>query len=190
MDKGTGTLRQGCAEADWLERYRPLAMEPAIWEAVRPFVLDCARSLGLSDAAASRKIVRVLAGLAAWAKSEGLGLEYEVILDPDTVERFIAMGIAHDPSRATYRSILRRIGPKLTRKAPWEPRPLPVAERQVAVPYSASELDALCLDALAQPTRARVQTARALIALGAGAGLGGWCDSSGHCGCSDRGVVT
>jgi len=95
------------------------------------------------------------------------------VLDPDTVERFVAVGLVADPSRATYRSVLRRIGPLLTRRAPWEARAATVAHRQVAVPYATEELAALRADAIVQPTAGRLRAARALLALGAGAGLDG-----------------
>jgi hypothetical protein len=114
----------------------------------------------------------VLATLAAWAIDEGLPLDAEVVLDPDTVERFVVL-LGDDRSRATYRSVLRRIGPVLTRKAPWTPRPATVARRQVALPYTAADLERLGQDAESQPTAARSRGARALLALGAGAGLDG-----------------
>jgi hypothetical protein len=129
--------------------------------------------LGAERTASSLKVARVLARLAAWAAGEGLPLDVEVVLDPDTVERFVAVGLADDGSRATYRSTLRRIGPLLTSKAPWEARPAPVARRHVALPYTAVELDWLRGDARTQPTAGRVRAARALLALGAGAGLDG-----------------
>jgi len=105
--------------------------------------------------------------------SEGLPLDVEIVLDPDSVERFIASGVGHDSSRATYRSELRRLGPLLTRRAPWEARVQTVARRQVALPYTARELGQLRACAAAQPTPGRVLAARALLALGAGAGLDG-----------------
>jgi hypothetical protein len=109
----------------------------------------------------------------AWAIGDGLPLDVEVVLDPDTVERFIAVGLADDRSRATYRSVLRRVGPQLTAKAPWEPRAATVARRQVARPYTDVEIQQLRSDAWAQPTPGRVRAARAVLALGAGAGLDG-----------------
>jgi hypothetical protein len=115
----------------------------------------------------------VLARLVAWAVREGLPLDVEVVLDPDTVERFIAVGLADDRSRATYRSVLRRVGPKLSARAPWEPRAASVARRQVARPYSEVDIGHLRSDSWAQPTPGRVRAARALLALGAGAGLDG-----------------
>lgn len=157
----------------WLAGYRPRRIDPERWSAVRPLVLGCAGQLGLGEGPGAVRVVRVLAGLAAWTVGEGLPLDPEVVLDPDTVERFVAIGLADDRSRATYRAVLRRVGPILTARAPWEARPAPVARRQVAEPYTAMELEGLWADAVVQPTAGRVRAARALMALGAGAGLDG-----------------
>jgi hypothetical protein len=172
MEKVTGAEGQPRL-AEWLAAYRPLRISSADWAVVRPFVVGLATRLGLEHDAGAVRVVRVLARLAAWAVGEGLALDAEVILDPDTVERFIAVGLADNRSRATYRAVLRRVGPVLTSRAPWEARPAPVARRQVAAPYTPRELDGLRTAALAQPTPGRVRAARALLALGAGAGLDG-----------------
>jgi hypothetical protein len=171
MDKATGAVRQ--TRGDWLASYRPQGLEPATWAEVRRFVVCCAERLHLQAGASDLRIIRVLTRLGAWAVGEGRPLQAEVVLDPDTVERFVALGLPVGRSRATYRATLRRIGPLLTSKAPWEPRPATVARRQVASPYTADEVTGLCADAFAQPTPGRVRAARALIALGAGAGLDG-----------------
>jgi hypothetical protein len=174
MVQPTGAGGQPPDAYDWLSSYRPSGIDPAIWAGVRPFVWDCVRGLGYDrDSAMAWRVVRELARIAAWAVSQGLPLDVEVVLDPDVVERFIVVGLAYDPSRATYRTVLRRIGPKLTRKAPWQPRPATVARRQVAVPYSAAEVGLLKADAALQPTPGRLRAARALLALGLGAGLDG-----------------
>jgi hypothetical protein len=115
----------------------------------------------------------VLAWASAWALSEGLALDFEVVLDPANVERFIATQLGPDSTWATYRSDLRRVGRLLTWRAPWEPRPPAVAKRKVAVPCSPAELEVVRADAVAQPTPGRVRAARALLALGAGSGLDG-----------------
>ena len=172
MDKGMGAERQPCA-ASWLETYRPLRITPIDWALVRPFVLDMANQLGLRGGAGAVRTVRMLARLSVWALAEGLRLDVELVLDPDTVERFIAVGLADDPSRATYRATLRRAGPLLTTKAPWEPKATPLARRNVAPPYTDRELDMLRAAAVAQPTPGRRKAAQALLALGAGAGLDG-----------------
>jgi hypothetical protein len=153
--------------------YRPRNVESTNWSAIQPFVLDCAVRLPLNGWSSTTRVLRVLTQLAAWAAGEGLPLDPEVVLDPDSVERFIEVGANDDRSRATYRSVLRRVGPLLTERAPWEPKPMAVARRQVALPYSARELDQLRLDVGRQATQARLRAARALVALGLGAGLDG-----------------
>ena len=140
---------------------------------VDAFVAEMARDLGLGDSAMGERTSRVLRRLALWTTGEGLALDREVVLDPDTVERFIEHGISDDPSRATYRSVLRRVGPVLTKRAPWEPRAAAVARRQVAAPYSDTEVELLRVDAAQQPTPKRRRAAAALLALGLGAGLDG-----------------
>jgi hypothetical protein len=102
----------------WVHSYRPENLTAVEWVAVRPFVADCAHRLGLDGGAASLRAVRVLARLAAWVLSQALPLDVEVVLDPDTVESFIATAGGLARSRATYRSELRRLGPLLTRFAP------------------------------------------------------------------------
>ncbi len=153
--------------------YRPRAIESETWSAVRPFVIECVERLPLSGWASTIRVLRTLARLAIWAEGEGLSLDPETILDPDTVARFVEVGLFDDHSRATYRSVLRRIGPLLTVRAPWEPRPASVARRQVAAPYSPLEVEQLRTDALKQPTEGRQKAARAFLALGLGAGLDG-----------------
>jgi hypothetical protein len=173
MEKVTSAGRQPPNWGERLGGYQPLGIEPASWIEVRAFVADSAQRLGLDGGAGALRVVRVLGRLAAWAAGEGLPLNAEVVLDPDTVERFVAVGLADDRSRATYRATLRRVGPLLTKRAPWEAKPATVARRQVAVPYSAEELDGLRSDAQTQPTVGRMRAARALLALGVGAGLDG-----------------
>jgi hypothetical protein len=125
---------------------------------------------GLSSAGST---VRVLTRISAWCLSKGMPLDWEVVLDPDTVERFVSVGIKDDRCRGTYRATLRRLGPLLTTKAPWEPRAEAVNRRRVAGPYSADDLELLWRDAQHQATSARLRAGQALIALGVGAGLDG-----------------
>jgi hypothetical protein len=140
---------------------------------VECFVAELVHELGLGDTSSGRRARRALHRLCLWAAGEGLALDREQILDPDTVERFVETGLAGNRSRATYRSELRRVGPVLTTRAPWEPRPPSVARRQVALPYAAEEVALLRADARLQPTPARRRAARAFLALGLGAGLDG-----------------
>jgi hypothetical protein len=174
MDKRTGAKGQSRAQFNWIAVYQPQQVDPGTWTAVQPFVISCAEKLGLDGGAAALRVVRVLTRLAAWALADGLPLDPEVVLDPDTVERFVAVDVSgSERSRGTYRAELRRVGPLLTRRAPWETRSAPLARRQVAPPYTSKELEGLQADSAAQTTQYRARAARALLALGAGAGLDG-----------------
>ncbi len=156
--------------------YRPQGVGGDAWAGIRPFVFSCASELPLLGWASATRTLRVLVRISLWAAGEGIALDRELIFDPDTVERFVSASPGSDASRATYRAVLRRIGPLLTRKAPWEPRRPPVSRRQVAEPYTAAELALLSTHASHQTTQGQRRAARALIALGAGAGLDGrWC---------------
>ena len=137
------------------------------------FVAEMAAELGLTQSPSDCRTRRLLIRLFEWSAAEGLPLDREIVLDPDTVERFSDIGLAGESSRATYRSVLRRVGPLLTKKAPWVPRPSALARRQVAPHYSAHEVETLKTDARLQPTESRCRAARAFIALGLGVGLDG-----------------
>jgi hypothetical protein len=137
------------------------------------FVADMAGELGLGERSVDRRCRRILERLTRWATAEGLPLDREVILDPATVERFCHVAMAGDRSQATHRSDLRRMAPKLTRAAPWEPRPAAMAVRTVAPPYTEREVALLQIDAANQPSAVRRRSALAFLALGLGAGLDG-----------------
>ena len=182
MAKPTAAARRLAANRDeparevecWLERYEPRHVSGEAWHArLRAFVVPAVLRLAPAGTAIASRYARVLTRISAWCLERGLPLDLEVVLDPDTVERFTSVGLADDASRGTYRADLRRIGPRLTTKAPWEPQPETATRRQVATPYLSEELAALCHDATHQATSARRRAAMALLALGAGAGLDG-----------------
>jgi hypothetical protein len=75
------------------------------------FVAAMVSELGLGDIPTDHRTARQLRRLSDWATGEGLPLDREVILDPDTVERFVEVGLIGDRSRAPYRAVLRRVGP-------------------------------------------------------------------------------
>jgi hypothetical protein len=140
---------------------------------LRDFVVPAVVGLGPVGLSSAGSTLRVLTRISAWCLTEGMPLDWEVMLDPDTVERFVSVGIKEDRCRGTYRATLRRLGPLLTAKAPWEPRAEAVNRRRVASPYSGEELEMLWRDAQRQATPARLRAGQALIALGVGAGLDG-----------------
>jgi hypothetical protein len=151
----------------------PLGVEPSLADLASRLCRACRRPHGAAGLSSAGSTIRILTRLCAWCLSQGIALDWEVVLDPDTVERFISVGIRDDRCRGTYRATLRRLGPLLTSKAPWEPRAEAVNRRRVAPPYSFEELELLWRDAQHQATPARLRAGQALIALGACAGLDG-----------------
>lgn len=174
MEQATAAVRQHAASdiPGWVRDYRPREVALDRWATARPFVLACALRLDLRPTASGHRMLRILGQLAVWCLAQSVALEPDIVLDPETVERFV-ISLPEGPSRATYRAELRRVGPLLTSSAPWEPRPAAIARRQVAAPYTDREVAALCQAALLQPTPTRERGARALLALGLGAGLDG-----------------
>ena len=157
-----------------IEGYVPRDVPTPVWEEkLRPFVIPALQAAAPVGLAAMERFARVLTLIAAWCVREGIPLDIEVVLDPDTVERFCSKGLKKTASRPSYRATLRRLGRELTTTAPWEPRPEPMPARLPAPPYSEAELVALIGDAARQSTPGRRRKARALIVLGVGAGLDG-----------------
>jgi hypothetical protein len=167
--------RAGASAGEWLARYAPRTLDRDRWESLRSFVVPMVLALAPAGPPIAARYARGLTRLADWCLVEGLPLDLEIVLDPDTIERFIS-SLPKNRSTSTYRADLRRIGRRLTKQAPWEPLPEPLSRRAVAAPYSPKELADLRRFAGNQSTRERKRRAIALIALGAGAGLDGrWC---------------
>ena len=173
MERNTGSSAIPEVIRMRIERYKPNAVSPAGWEVIRPFVTETLYAAKPQGRSAFEQDARMLSGIAAWSLDNGVPLEVNRVLDPDNVERYVSQGLRHVPSRATYRSVLRRLGRQLTTTAPWEPRPEPIPRRKTAVPYTEQEMRLLEQDARRQPTAAKRATALGFIALGAGAGLDG-----------------
>lgn len=117
------------------------------------------------------KYLSHLSDFAAWAHAEGVPLLLENLLDPDVIERYVAVGMPglKDSTRATRRAILRRIGRHCA--SPPQDLPLPIAYRRVRPPYSPEEITGLLALASAQPTASRRRTLRAILHLGLGCGI-------------------
>jgi hypothetical protein len=157
-----------------IDGYAPRDIATSVWsKTLRPFVIPALRASKPVGLAQMERNARVLTLIAAWCAKQGIALDIEQVLDPDTVERFCSTGLKKTPSRGSYRATLRKLGRELTTKAPWEPRPEPMPARKVAPPYLAAEMRSLFQDARHQSTLARRRAAIALSLLGAGAGLDG-----------------
>lgn len=163
------------AVADWLETYRPRAIPDPDWDAsgLREFVAHQIVRLDPPSVGQAQKRALELAQIGYWCLKQGMDLDVEDVLDPDTVERYCLVGLKGDPSAGDYRSRLRRLGRALTIRAPWEPAPEPLKRRSLAPPYMPVEVGRLKRDADRQATELRERAFQVLLALGLGAGLDG-----------------
>jgi hypothetical protein len=160
--------RRGARRSSGLVRANALEASP-----IGVFVDALLFELELDDAPAHLRAKRLIRRLAEFATSEGMALDREIVFDPDTIERFCSIALAGEQSVSTYRAVLRSIAPKVTRRAPWEPRPQAFPRRMLAPPYSVGELETLACDIAEQPTARRRRAGQAMMALGLGAGLDG-----------------
>ena len=111
MNHSTAARRQAPGEvAAWLHRYEPRSVSSLLWRnELRDFVVPAVARVEPAGLSSAGSTVRVLTRISAWCLSEGMPLVWEVVLDPDTVERFVSVGIRHDRCRGTYRATLRRL---------------------------------------------------------------------------------
>ncbi len=123
----------------------------------------------------TRTYTRYLAHLARYCVVEGIPLDVEQVLDPDTVDRFIRFGTADVGMsvRAAYRTDLSRIGPVLTKSAPWPIAQVKLNNEKRLPPYTAHEVGVIMRDAGRQSTARRSIGGRAIVALSLGAGVSG-----------------
>jgi hypothetical protein len=158
--------------ARWLARYRPRRAGRELWDSIiGTFVMDAVVELAPARRPTAESYVWALRRFCQWGLEQGLDLDREVLLDPDTVERYCGSLTRH--SQNTARSILRRIGPKLARRAPWLPPPAPIPHKRIAEPYTDQELATLVTDASRQSSPSRRRAAEAILGLGAGVGADG-----------------
>lgn len=165
--------RRGAARtaAESIERYRPVLARPEDWEGIADFVRAGVSAMQPAGPHQAREWMRTLTALTVWAQREGIPIDREEILAPDTVQRYCEIGCLEldVQSRATRRSVLRRMGRELTVTAPWPEPETPLPGRNRHAPYSEREVSRL--RALKQSTPNLQRRLDAFLALGLGAGL-------------------
>jgi hypothetical protein len=152
-----------------IERWHSAVVPPEAAELARQVV----RATSPASAARARSLLFAASRLGAFAHERGMELSAEAVLCPAVIERFVVEG-ARDlsaPTRRTLRTNLRA----LARAVQPYPAPAPVhlPREHSKIPYTPTEITAYLAMAAAQPSAARANRARALICLGAGAGLVG-----------------
>ncbi len=121
------------------------------------------------------------AAFAVWANQETGAIAVSEIFRLELIERYIEVGMpgAKDSTRATRRSILRRIARHAHPLHSLAPEPASIAYRRVRPPYEPHVVASFFRLAEAQPTIGRKASLTAVLALGLGCGLD----------CSDLGWV-
>lgn len=152
--------------------FEPRSGDPAAWAVVGPWVRETVELSAPTLHSQAANSMKVLSRLAVWALDVGYGLDRELVLTPEVLERYRATGMRElaATSRTTEISRLRALARAVTRRAPW-PGPNERGSRQgLSPPYTDAEVDAYWEAAAVQNGPFRVQAMRAVLALTVGVG--------------------
>ena len=161
--------------AAMLVDWTPQDLDSERWPLVREAVTAAVVAYRPTSARTLRNCRSIIVAFASWVQArEGRGvdgdLRVEEFCGDGLVDAYLAGPLEESPagSRATTRSVLRRVGRNL------DPRPAPekIAYQPVQPPYSVAECAAFVLMARNQPTDPLRRSLSAMVALGLGAGLG------------------
>jgi hypothetical protein len=168
---GSGTPSRAAAHVGSTDRYVPTHVDALTWSVVESTV-NTAVTAATSAAAARARYRTHAAAFAGWAYRE-TGDTAINHFRYDLIERYIEVGMpgAKDSTRATRRSILRRIARRAHPLLSVSPDPKPIAYRRVRAPYAAHEVASYFRLAEAQPTAGRRDSLMAILVLGLGCGL-------------------
>ena len=136
------------------------------------FVCEAIECVDPSDRDA-QAITSRIAMLVGWCHSQGLEMLPEVVLHPDTIDRFIVHGCSHltPGSQSNYRSVLHRIGASQLGPDMYPPRRLPLTSSDPVESYLELEERALLSWARGLSTPSMRDDALVVLSLGLGAGL-------------------
>jgi len=155
-----------------LESYVPTHVDSAAWDAVACLVQEAVMASAGRESTA-RRYRSHAAAYAAWGHVNGCAADLATLFDVDRIERYIEVGMrsAADSTRATRRSILRRIARHASPTLNHLPAPAPLSYRRVRAPYSSDEIAGYLRSIRAQPTTGRRRSLSAVLRLGLGCGL-------------------
>lgn len=161
--------------AEVIQHFSPPAslLAPELWRAEAATIRAAVKAAEFDLPHSARAAMRCTAGFFAWAHAMGLSTDPEGLFTPDRVDAYVGSK-AHLTirSRATYRSMIRRVGRAATVRAPWPPLAETLSPGTAASqPYSAGEVRRFWQAADAQATKRRRRAMRTILALGLGAGV-------------------
>ena len=170
---GGEPVRPGDSVSDTIARFSPDKVDEATWARIGPTVRDWATRSAPETPYRARTLMSVLAQLALWADTIGLGLDADTLLHPDTLDRFVVEGMVGYTSgtRLNYRRHLRCVGAVVLGRALYPPAPLPIHRESVLPPYSPPDITRLLAWVRGLPTERFRHDAGGMISLGLGAGL-------------------
>lgn len=153
--------------------YRPQMPEDE-WAAIEQYVQDLVARAEPLVSYDARELYPVVARLAQFAHRVHMPLEDDEVLAPFTVERFVQFHLStyNRASRNSMRARIRRVSEALLGDDT-AVRTRALGKAEASRPYSRKAVAELDGWALAQPSEERHTSARALLALGLGAGLTG-----------------
>lgn len=160
--------------------YVPTHVDLASWAQVAAAVSAAVHAATASESTRQRYRTHA-AAFAAWTNREAGAVTVDELFRLEAIERYIEVGMpeAKESTRASRRSILRRIARHAHPTLSMLPEPRPIAYRRVRAPYQAHEVASYFRIAEAQPTKGRRDSLMAVLSLGLGCGLD----------CSDLGWV-
>ena len=170
---GGQPMRSDLEVSEVIGRFRPQQVAPDAWQRVEAFVRDAVTAEGPRTPFIADHEMTVVAQLVLWADRLGIPLDPAVVLSPETIERFFHEGVPHltRGSRINYRTHLWRVGRAMLGPELFPPKPLPGQRSEVSAPYAEEEINDLWSWTRGLPTARMRRNARALLAIGLGAGL-------------------
>lgn len=158
-----------------LDGWSPQGFDDARWAVISEAARAAVVAYRPGSAGVLRNVRSIVVPFADWLQArEGRDvlacLRVEEFLADGAVDRYLAGPLAKSPdgSRATVRSVLRRVVRNLSPEA----APEKIAYQPVQAPYTAAECARFTLLARNQPTDPLRRSMSAMVALGLGAGLG------------------
>jgi len=166
-------VRSDLSVAGVITRFHPQQVAPEVWQRVEAFVRATVSAAQPGAPSIAGLQMTLMAQLAIWVDLVGQPLDPAVVLHPETIERFLVEGCTHltEGSRINYRTHLRKVGAAVLGPDLFPPKSLPMQRSAVCVPYSQDEVAELVSWVRGLPTAHMRRNARALLAIGLGAGL-------------------
>jgi hypothetical protein len=158
---------------DVIERFHARDLPPDRAARVEAFVRSAVLAAEPRAPFVAENHLTVVTQIVAWADRIGLELDPGVVFHPETIDRFLLDGCAHlsDGSRLNYRTILWRVGAAVLGPHLFPAKPLPLGRTSMTAPYSDADIIDLVSSSRGLPTPHMRRNARALLAIGFGAGL-------------------